>query len=89
MEETLPPHTPDEQESRLHEEKVSRRTFMMQIGIALNAAAERLTRLAPLQDQVVAGAEMWVLNSFVFLIPAILITVHLLSPKALRPASSR
>ncbi len=38
MEEMLPPPTPQEQQARLHEERVSRRTFMMQIGIALNVA---------------------------------------------------
>lgn len=37
MEEIIPPPSPQEQEQRLHEEKVSRRTFMMNVGIALNA----------------------------------------------------
>ena len=37
MEEMIPPPSPQEQEERLHEEKVSRRTFMMNVGIALNA----------------------------------------------------
>ncbi len=48
------------------------------------AAAERITRLTPLQDQVAAGSEMWVLNSAVFLIPAVAITLQLLMPRALR-----
>jgi cytochrome c oxidase assembly factor CtaG len=48
------------------------------------AQAERITSLTPLKDQVAAGAEMWVLNSIVFLIPAIAVTVRLLSPKGLR-----
>jgi cytochrome c oxidase assembly factor CtaG len=48
------------------------------------AAAERITRLSPLQDQVAAGAEMWVLNSLVMLLPAFIITLHLLTPRALR-----
>ncbi len=38
MEEMLPPPTPEEQESRQHTENVTRRTFMMQVGIALNVA---------------------------------------------------
>jgi Rieske Fe-S protein len=37
MDEKLGPPSPQEQEARLHEERVSRRTFMMNVGIALNA----------------------------------------------------
>ena len=37
MEEKLGPPSPQEQEERLHEEQVSRRTFLMNVGIALNA----------------------------------------------------
>ena len=37
MDEKLPPPSPQEQEQRLHEKRVSRRTFMMNVGIALNA----------------------------------------------------
>lgn len=48
------------------------------------AAAERITRLSALQDQVAAGAEMWVLNSTVMLLPAFIITLQLLQPRALR-----
>ena len=48
------------------------------------AAAPRVCFLTPLNDQAAAGAEMWVLNSIVFLIPAIAITVQLLTPRALR-----
>jgi cytochrome c oxidase assembly factor CtaG len=53
------------------------------------AAAPRITSLSPLDDQAAAGAEMWVLNSIVFLIPAIAITVKLLSPKALNSSPER
>ncbi len=51
--------------------------------------AERVTTLTPLQDQIAAGAEMWVLNSLVFLVPALAITFRLLAPRALQevPAS--
>jgi Rieske Fe-S protein len=38
MEEKLPPPTPEEQEQRLEQDRVSRRTFLMKVGIALNAA---------------------------------------------------
>jgi putative membrane protein len=34
----------------------------------------------PLQDQVLGAAIMWVFGSFAFLIPAIVITMHLLTP---------
>ena len=49
--------------------------------------AERVTRLTPLQDQIAAGAEMWVLNSVVFLLPAVALTFKLLTPKSLRAVS--
>jgi cytochrome c oxidase assembly factor CtaG len=48
------------------------------------AAAPRICRLTPLQDQIAAGSEMWVLNSLVYLIPAIALIVAQLSPRALR-----
>jgi len=38
MDEKLPPPGKEEQEQRLERERVSRRTFMMNVGIALNAA---------------------------------------------------
>lgn len=48
------------------------------------AEVGRVSSLTPLQDQVAAGSEMWVLNSVVFLIPAFVITLQLLAPRALR-----
>ena len=47
-------------------------------------AAPRVSSLTPLQDQVAAGAEMWVLNSLVFLVPAMALTILSLSPRYLR-----
>jgi cytochrome c oxidase assembly factor CtaG len=44
--------------------------------------------LSALNDQVAAGALMWVFGSTVFLIPAVGITMHLLSPKRCRSARS-
>lgn len=38
MDEKLPPPSQNEQEQRLEQERVSRRTFLMNVGIALNAA---------------------------------------------------
>ena len=45
------------------------------------ALAPRICSLTPLKDQVAAGAEMWVLNSKVMLIPAVVIAVKELSPR--------
>jgi cytochrome c oxidase assembly factor CtaG len=52
------------------------------------AAAPRISSLTPLKDQIAAGAEMWVLNSIVFLIPAVMLTVRLLTPTSLRRGST-
>ncbi len=38
MDEKLPPPSPEEQEQRLETERVTRRSFLMNVGIALNAA---------------------------------------------------
>ncbi len=48
------------------------------------ANAERVSSLTALQDQVAAGAEMWVLNSLVFLIPAVVLTIRALTPRSLQ-----
>ena len=52
-----------------------------------HAAAARVCFLTPLKDQVAAGAEMWVLNSIVFLVPAVAIAVKELSPRFLVSSS--
>ena len=44
------------------------------------AAAPRLFGMSPLEDQVVAGACMWLFGMFAYLIPAILIAIQLMSP---------
>jgi putative membrane protein len=48
------------------------------------AQAERIFHLTALQDQILAGSEMWVLNSIVFLVPVAVVIVQLLSPRSLR-----
>jgi len=45
------------------------------------ATQSRLFAITPLADQAAAGAFMWVLGSIVFLIPAMYITLKLLSPR--------
>lgn len=62
--------------------------FSGKVLYAWYAAAPRISTLSPLKDQVAAGAEMWVLNSVVFLIPAVVLTMKLLTPKALRSAGN-
>ena len=59
-------------------------TFSGRVLYPSYAQAPRITTLTPLQDQIAAGSEMWVLNSIVFLIPAVILTVRLLSPRSLQ-----
>ena len=61
--------------------------FSGKVLYASYAEAPRVTGLSPLNDQIAAGAEMWVLNSIVFLIPAVVLTMRLLTPKTLREVS--
>jgi len=43
--------------------------------------APRLFGLTALKDQIAAGALMWVIGSTIFLLPAVVITIQLLSPR--------
>ena len=45
------------------------------------AAVPRISGMTPMNDQIAAGAFMWVIGSVVFLVPAIGITVMLLAPR--------
>ena len=45
----------------------------------------RLFGINALNDQIAAGALMWVMGSMFFLVPAFFITMHLLSPKESQP----
>jgi cytochrome c oxidase assembly factor CtaG len=57
--------------------------FLCFAGRPLYPSYEAITRpfgLSALNDQVAAGAFMWVCGSMVYLIPAIVIVIHLLSP---------
>lgn len=64
-------------------------TFSGRVLYPSYAAAPRICFLTPLKDQAAAGAEMWVLNSLVFLIPAVAIAAKELSPRFLAAASTR
>ena len=59
-------------------------TFSGKVLYPSYAAAERISSLTPLKDQILAGAEMWVLNSLVFLVPVAVIVVGMLSPRRLQ-----
>jgi putative membrane protein len=48
------------------------------------AEAPRVTDLSALNDQIAAGAEMWVLGSMIFLVPAMYTLHRVLSPKPSR-----
>ena len=45
--------------------------------------------LTPLEEQIFAGSLMWVLGMFVCIIPAVIITLKMLSPRVLQPGSAR
>ncbi len=53
------------------------------------AEQTRLFGLSALNDQIAAGAFMWVMGSMMYLIPGVLITMQLLSPKRRKPAVQR
>jgi putative membrane protein len=51
-------------------------------------SASRIFAISPLDDQALAGALMWVFSSFVYLLPAVAITVQILSPQGSYQPSS-
>jgi putative membrane protein len=61
--------------------------FAGKVLYAEYAEAPRVCFLSALKDQVAAGSEMWVLNSTVMLIPAVVIAVRELSPRFLERTS--
>ncbi len=48
-------------------------------------STERILSLSALQDQECAGALMWVWITFAYLVPAVVITMQILSPHNMRP----
>jgi putative membrane protein len=54
--------------------------FCNRLAYPLYLRTPRLLRMTPLQDQECAGALMWVWVTFAYLIPAVAITLRLLSP---------
>lgn len=55
-------------------------TFCDRVLYPSYAAAPQLFGISPLEDQVIAGALMWVFGTFVYTVPAVVITFQLLSP---------
>jgi cytochrome c oxidase assembly factor CtaG len=56
-------------------------TFSDRVVYPSYLSAPRLLNISPLQDQEMAGALMWVFVTFIYAIPAITITIRILSPK--------
>ena len=50
------------------------------------AATPHLVGVSPLGDQEFAGALMWVSVTFIYLVPAVVVTIQLLSPSRLHPS---
>jgi cytochrome c oxidase assembly factor CtaG/polyferredoxin len=59
-------------------------TFSGRVLYPSYAAGPRVFGLSALSDQVAAGALMWVVGSIFFLVPLVVITIHLLSPPSQR-----
>src|SRR6266853_2246408 len=55
-------------------------TFCGRVVYPSYLSAARIVNLSPLQDQECAGAMMWVCVTFAYLIPAVVITMQILSP---------
>jgi putative membrane protein len=56
-------------------------TFCDRVLYPSYAAAPRVFGVSALTDQVIAGALMWVFGTFVYTVPAIAVTLRLLSPQ--------
>jgi putative membrane protein len=55
-------------------------TFCDRVLYPSYAQTPTLFQISPLSDQIIAGALMWVLGTFVCFVPAVIITAHLLTP---------
>jgi cytochrome c oxidase assembly factor CtaG len=55
-------------------------TFCGRVVYPSYLSTARIWNLSPLQDQECAGALMWVWVTFAYLIPAVVITMQILSP---------
>jgi cytochrome c oxidase assembly factor CtaG len=55
-------------------------TFCDRVVYPSYLSAPRLANISPLRDQETAGALMWVCVTFIYIVPAVVITIQLLSP---------
>jgi putative membrane protein len=62
-------------------------TFCGRVVYPSYLSAARIVNLSPLQDQECAGALMWVCVTFAYLIPAVVITMQILSPSRAQSAA--
>ena len=62
-------------------------TFCGRVVYLSYLSAARIVNLSPLQDQECAGALMWVCVTFAYLIPAVVITMQILSPSRAQSAA--
>jgi cytochrome c oxidase assembly factor CtaG len=59
-------------------------TFYDRVVYSCYRSAPAIFGRSPLQDQQFAGALMWICVTFIYMVPAVLITVQMLSPHATR-----
>jgi cytochrome c oxidase assembly factor CtaG len=59
-------------------------TFCDRVLYPSYASAPTIFNVSPLEDQIVAGALMWVFGTFVYMVPAVALTVGLLSGETAR-----
>ena len=60
--------------------------FCDRVVYGFYTAAPHLSGVSPLGDQEFAGALMWISVTFIYLAPAVIITIQLLSPSRLHPS---
>jgi putative membrane protein len=60
--------------------------FCDRVVYASYLTAPRVFNISPLQDQQCAGALMWTCATFIYLIPAVVVTIQILSPVEAHPA---
>jgi putative membrane protein len=63
-------------------------TFCDRVLYPSYAGAPQIFGVSALEDQVIAGALMWVIGTFVYTVPAVVIAVRLLSPQGLSQSAS-
>jgi putative membrane protein len=60
--------------------------FCDRVAYSSYLSAPRVFKMSPLQDQECAAALMWVCVTIIFLVPAVIVTMQILSPHRARPS---